>query len=711
MSSFPSDKKQIQQHALHIPEVLEAIFACSNKHHIHHFSLVCRQWYRVTRRFSSTVLIWQDTMDLKEQMSRLNHLHRSHILDCTADLYGAFKSDMDRSSTLQAEKHRLAAWEFLRAKIVEQSRVVRHTTTTILSALHGIGNKGEGPAPGSILLDSIPLQELVIRGNITLESSIVPVLRELSTLRSLKLVKINLTKVDLQLILDSFPELVELEMAPVTINYAPLLEASRDFVEATASLVDREETTTIATTTSLDSVAPRQFPLQRFRIQHFAFYQDVLESYLRAMPDLTDLRLIDLLRYTPRPHYPYGQPLQLRPYDRLQILDAIASSCPNLRCFQLSFDFGDYSRHLSDNTEGHTLDLNELATRLPSSIENWAFSERDMSDPPILQLHHACFDRLTTLEVTKQRQEYVPTDKFHKMLCTNESLATLRHLKILGFVYDLKYLKMDMPLVLDRTYGANHPLLTLANGDVDVAATAIASTLPAVYPDPERETVHPYWKCRNLLTLHIHLGKDDPINSHYETPASELHTRRPLSYIAKLCPNLQELRIQKHTLAMGPLGGLCQLTELEDLEQLVLDLTHVAPVAEKDLAWMRQTFATSKSASGGSGGGSWKIHIPWRFSSSGSAEKVAAHQSLDDRTRRRRGEHEPLSVKEAHAVGEVHEVKRVLKKLELGEVCWPHLESFKVQIHWTHAANMKEEQLQKRLPHVLCRVRANVLGR
>lgn len=423
------------------------------------------------------------------------------------------------------------------------------------------------------------------------------------------------------------------------------------------------------------------------------------------MPDLTDLRLIDLLRYTPRLYYPYGQPLHLRPYDRLQLLDAIASSCPNLRCFQLSFDYGNNSRHLSNNTEGHTLDLNELATHLPSSIENWAFSESDMHDLSILQLHHACFDRLTTLEVTKQRQEYVPTHKFHKMLCTNESLATLRHLKILGFVYDLKYLKMDMPIVLDPTYGANHSLPTVANGDVDVAATAIASTFPAVYPDAERETVQPYWQCRNLLTLHIHLGKDNPTNPHYTIPASELHTRRPLSYIAKLCPNLQELRIQKHTLAMGPLGGLCQLTELEDLEQLVLDLTHAAPVAEKDLAWMRQTFETSKIAAGGS----WKL--PWRFSNSGSAEKAVAPQSLHDRTRRRRGEHEPLSVKEAYAVGEVHEVKRVLKKLELGEMCWPHLESFKVQIHWTHAANMKVEQLQKRLPHVLCRVGANVLGR
>lgn len=656
-------------------------------------------------------------MDLNEQMSRLNHLHRSHILDCTADLYGAFQTEANLSSTLQTEKHRLTAWEFLRTKIVEQSRVVRHTNTDLLIALHGMGNKGQEPTLGSIFLDSIPLHELVIRGNITLESSIIPVLRQLSTLRSLKLVKINLTKVGLQLILNSFPELVELEMAPVSINYAPVLEDPRGFVEASTSLGDREETTTTTTktTASLDGVAPQRFPLQKFRIQHFAFYQDVLESYLRAMPDLTDLRLIDLLRYTPGVHYSHGQPLPLRPYDRVQLLDAIASSCPNLLCFQLSFDYG---QHLPENTEDHILDLNELATHLPSSVENWAFSERDMREPMILQLHYASFDHLTTLEVTKHHQEYVPTDKFHKMLCTNESLATLRHLKILGFMYDLEYLKMGMPLVLDRTYGANHPLPTVANGDVDVAETGIAITLPAVYPNAARETAQPYWMCRNLLTLHIHLGRDDPINSYSAARDPELHTRRALSYIAKLCPNLQELRIQKYTLSMAPLGGLCQLTELEDLEQLVLDLTHVAPVAEKDLVWMRQTFAASKTASGGSGesggsgGGSWIF--PWRFSGSGSANKAAApqsHQSHHDRTRRRRGEHKPLSIKEAYAVGEVHEVKRVLKKLELGEMCWPHLESFRVQIFWTHAANMKVEQLQNRLPHVLCRVGANVLDR
>ncbi|KAG0016818.1 hypothetical protein BGZ81_011030, partial [Podila clonocystis] len=627
-----------------------------------------------------------DTMDLHEQMSRLNHLHRTHILDCTADFYGTFKTDTTLSSTLNAEKHRLAAWEFLRAKIVEQSRVVRHTTTTILSALHGMGNKSQQPAPGSILLDSIPLHELVIRGNISLENSIVPVFRELSTLRSLKLVKTNLVKVDLQLILDSFPELLELEMGSLTINHAPWLESPRGFGDETS-----------------ENCVSQRFPLQRFRIQNFAFSQTILEAYLRVMPDLIDLRLIDVLRYSPNTYHHSSRPTSLSPYNRNQLLDTIASSCPNLRGFQLSFDSGEYSRYWPNGPESqqqHALDMHELSARLPSSIQHWGFAGREMRDQSILQLHQPCFDRLTTLEVTRQRIDSVNCEKFHRMLCTNENLATLRHLKILGFTYNVMYLKMDMPIVLDRTYGANHPLPTTATGEVDMASTSIAST-PVVYPDPSRDTVQPYWQCRNLLTLHIHLSKD------VTTPAPELYTRRPLAYIVKLCPNLQELRVQKETLVMTPMGGLCHLTELEDLERLALDIMHIAPVADKDLAWMRQTYASRTGASSG-----WKI--PWGLGRPMEVtENEACVELREDRAhRRRRGEHEPLSVKEAYAVGETHEVKRVLKKLEQGQdPCWPHLESFKVQVHWTHAANMQVEQLQRRLPHVLCRVGANVLDR
>ncbi|KAG0090736.1 hypothetical protein BGZ93_001506 [Podila epicladia] len=628
-------------------------------------------------------------MDLNEQMSRLNHLHRTHILDCTADFYGSIKTT-GVSSIRHADERRLAAWEFLRAKIVEQSRVVRDTTTTILSNLHGMGNKSRQPAPGSILLDSIPLHEMVIRGNITLENSILPVFRELSTLRSLKLVKINLVKVDLWLILDSFPELLELEMESVAINYAPYLESPRD--------VDEEMTKN-------DGVSQR-FPLQRFRIQNFAFYQNVLETYLRMMPDLIDLRLVDLLRYTPNTHYyRYRPPPPLRPYNRNQLLDAIASSCPNLRRFQLSFDQTNYlPLNDTENQRQHTLDMHELSTRLPSSIQDWGFSERDMRDAPLLQLHHACFDRLTTLEVTRQAPDFMSCEKFHRMLCTNESLATLRHLKILGFVYNDMYLKMQMPIILDQTYGANHPFHITATGEVDMTATSIAST-PAVYPDPSRDIVQPYWKCRNLLTLHIHLSEDGTV------PAPELLTRRPLAYIVKLCPNLQELRIKRDTLAMTPMGGLCHLTQLEDLERLVLDIPHMAPVVDKNLAWMRQTYYAPAWIEAASG--SWKI--PWglgRPSKTIEGEAVESWRWRDKAYRRRRGEHAPLSVKEAYAVGETGEVKQVLKKLEQRQdPCWPHLESFKVQIHWTHASNMQVEQLQRRLPHVLCRVGANVLDR
>ncbi|KAG0349455.1 hypothetical protein BG004_005806 [Podila humilis] len=646
MSFLSSRRQHGRQHALEIPEVLEVIFSYSCRAHLLSFSLVCA------------------------------------------------------SNPLSAEKQRLAAWDILRAKVVEQSRVVRHTTVAIVSQLHGMGHKNLIPSPGSIFLDSIPLEELILRGNVSLDDSVLPILPELSTLRSLKLLRISLTTVGLQQILESLPGLLELEMEPVSLTHKTSLGDPKGYMVPLAPL--------------------QTFELRKFRLKHFMFQESVIVAYLSAMPKLVELFLVEQKRVHPQTNYQYGIAEHVAPYDRKNFVKAVARSCPDLQSFHLSFDFSQFPYRNNTNEGNNQMDVQTLARHLPRSIHTWSFGVGDMGNPLIHELGQRYFDRLTTLEVTASRHEYyVSGDAFHSMLCTSESIGTLRHLKILGIPLYAKLLKLTPQITLEPTATTSTAGATGTSANVD----AIEGSR-GIYPNPEYESMKPYWQCRNLLTLHINIGGER------SQQHSELDTRRPISYIVKVCPNIQDLRIQKENIVFQEMGGVCQLTELEDLERLAFDITHVNQVAEADLGWARQTFDLSgiDALGGDLKTRNWK----WLWgggapSSDESATDAAVEKSTESRSgrdvgfahcqartrRRRNGDHDPLTLEEAYAVGEKHEVKRVLQKLrqglKLNEPCWPQLESLKIQIYWTHASNIKVEHFQKRLPHVLCRVGTNAL--
>ncbi|KAF9429804.1 hypothetical protein BGZ94_009420 [Podila epigama] len=666
-----------QQRALLIPEILERIFASSNRHHLHALSLVCRQWYRITRRFRQTVLIWYDTLDVENQVQRLNHLHRTHILDCTADIYGDFATDFE--CTTSTYKLRAEAWKVLRAKIVEQQHIVRHNAERVAGALLGRDVElHKRDMNQSILLDMIPLKELILRGTITLANSILPILPELSSLKTLRLVRISLDQVNLRQILDACPCLLHLEMEPVTAVLTPMLIADP----------------TLELDTSEQSL-PR-FRLQRLHLTYFVFDQQVLESFLRTMPNLTDLRLI-MYRNNPRTDRHNGTNAQLPHYDRTQFLQNLAQSCSNLSAFQLTFACGyDGKFHsVQDPVLLSHENLQEAVQHLPL-VEHWSFSGLGFKTSTLNPLQSPIFTRLTTLEITLNPQSSAASVNFHAILCLNDDMANLLHLKILGITYNSELLRTDMPI----------------SGE-------------------SQDVLKPYWRCRNLRTLHIHLVD----GQHYSK--EDLNTRRPIAYIVKVCPHLRDLWIKKDSIDFTLTGGLCQLTELEDLERLALDVRELEPVSDKALRWIRQTFSvapsridkvgntwqwiqksawamvTGRSSDGGrtgSGGTAGAAEKSLKTGTESHYNDLKHHSNAHGSSPRHRpSTPEPLTVKEAKEVGGAGEVIRILMKLDGGGVCWSNLESFKVQIHWTFVYNLEQERLQKRLPHVLCRVGTKVL--
>jgi hypothetical protein len=68
--------------------------------------------------------------------------------------------------------------------------------------------------------------------------------------------------------------------------------------------------------------------------------------------------------------------------------------------------------------------------------------------------------------------------------------------------------------------------------------------------------------------------------------ATEENSRIMFGYLAKVCPDLQELSIRRRQLNLNLTGGLCLLTRLRKLERLMIWTDTWTKLSKKDLEWM-----------------------------------------------------------------------------------------------------------------------------
>ncbi|KAF9312248.1 hypothetical protein BG006_004413, partial [Podila minutissima] len=90
------------------------------------------------------------------------------------------------------------------------------------------------------------------------------------------------------------------------------------------------------------------------------------------------------------------------------------------------------------------------------------------------------------------------------------------------------------------------------------------------------------WACRNLKTLHVKCSDDRPLENRWIVSSvdhkdmTHTQTRVIFGYLAKVCPNLEELHVVLSPADLGLQSGLCLLSRLKRLERLEIAMS--API-------------------------------------------------------------------------------------------------------------------------------------
>ncbi|KAF9912268.1 hypothetical protein EC991_000159 [Linnemannia zychae] len=292
--------------------------------------------------------------------------------------------------------------------------------------------------------------------------------------------------------------------------------------------------------------------------------QSTLESIIDRCPQLVTLKLVGL-----------GQASsQAEPFDRSRLFAFVSSACPFMSWFHLSFEGHCMSREESiayTETFGPQI-KDESITGMKKRIQQKPESQRVMSiisDDIGPETHLQLFrtqvvhvNTITTLEILLGNglslSRYV-SHTLHDVLCSS---PWLQHLIAPMIPYYAEYMDLEGPV--DPISGSYHP----------------RQCRPGKQPMDLFRTRKRIWACRGLKTLRIHV---EAMNGDY---ATEENSRIMFGYLAKVCPDLQELSIRRRQLNLNLAGGLCLLTRLRKLERLMIWTNSRTKLSKKDLEWM-----------------------------------------------------------------------------------------------------------------------------
>ncbi|KAF9934284.1 hypothetical protein FBU30_002702 [Linnemannia zychae] len=331
--------------------------------------------------------------------------------------------------------------------------------------------------------------------------------------------------------------------------------------------------------------------LEDLKIKHMHIDQEVLEAIITRSPHLRAIRLIELIGE--RSLSAEGLP------HRKNFIQLCADSCPRLEIFHLSasravLTKGEWigitvkgnnlSRKNSGikSTSGVALESTRLQNQLVPQV--WqaynnnnrlryalSLSAQDIHSGTSMLLQ-PIVNSLTRLEILSTTEPLYQTPAtalshyLHEYLCSS---PLLMHLVAPGVLYRSEYLELRGDIGEDGLYQPKHWDSTTSHPPVGVERT-------------EKRV----WACRRLQTLHIFFGSTP------QEEASAATSRTLFGYIARVCPDLQELVIRKTALHIELDGGMCLLTRLHKLQRLtVASLMHATKFGLQDIEWMAKTNA------------------------------------------------------------------------------------------------------------------------
>ncbi|KAF9351661.1 hypothetical protein BGX26_010374 [Mortierella sp. AD094] len=288
-------------------------------------------------------------------------------------------------------------------------------------------------------------------------------------------------------------------------------------------------------------VLPSELPLRSLTLESMGVEREAILRLLASCPDLEELQLISLIgpKRFANTNTDIGPPRdELILLFRDSFLRQVTCHCSDLKKIHFSI-FQTESWKASNLT-------------LFPKVTHWSFLWRDVNQEILRSL--TSFEiMLTTLEivgVAMHNNGFAP--HLHRFMCENPQL-----LHLIAPDVGIETLWFDLEGILD-TSGSLH---TKSNGYWH--SSLVGKTI-----EPFHRKI---WSCRNLRTLHSTFSFG---SRGCNSPES---ARIMFGYIAKVCPQLQDLSINCRMRDLSLDSGFCLLSKLHDLRKVRIstDIRHL----------------------------------------------------------------------------------------------------------------------------------------
>ncbi|KAG0278046.1 hypothetical protein BGZ95_004808, partial [Linnemannia exigua] len=514
-------------HALDITEILQHIFSYLDEFTVSRtVILVCRNWFLINRSRSTREVVLGSFMSTSKFDRILTRVSGAARLS----LY-VFP---DTTPATQ-EQHRRKLVMVLQRN---HARQIKHQKRN--RKLDALTQWTDGATLGRLLDRS--LEELNLIGYVQPELTLPPILPYLSSILRLHLHISGGAVIKLADIVQACPLLQELYVGIGEVSWSDLaVELPRPWLPSENG-----------------SEQGSPLPLRSLVLEDVCFPQATLESFLAVTPQLTVLKLINLVS----DNLPYEE---LPEWEHLEYnWPKLSKRLKDLRLALQAFHFSVSDRPMTDD------EFKEMLQVCHGSSE-WTIPSADVTLAMLTNVKGSQ-NVLTSLELYgTDRPTAALQQTLHDYLCSSPHLL---HLKAPRVVFLVEYLDVY-----------RRGKFRYTKQDPPARFTQIATS------GHIRAGV---WACRKLLTLHMEFcSQEQPLLS------SAVTTRILFGYIARVLPRLRDIFIDtaqcrlrgdmafQVMLNMQLEGGLCLLANLKDLERLRIG-SYERPLqcSMSDLNWM-----------------------------------------------------------------------------------------------------------------------------
>ncbi|KAG0339062.1 hypothetical protein BG000_002911 [Podila horticola] len=612
---------------LSLPEILEAVLSYLDQETLRRCArLVSRQWFLVSSRFYAHVLVWDDNQNSHEDLAQILAM-------------------VPRAGNLRWSTYRNQKSFVLKDR--EWARLV------------AVVKKMDQHRKDQDLLLIVPLRELELTGALDVDDRIPLILPYMTSLRKLSLHLPESCRVNtsIEAILNGCATLAKLH-----------IQGGHNPIHIFNSHPDGSSTWTLRSLT----------------LRNVGFPQLDLESLLKRLPRLRELRIIDIFLASPptspRPYGP-GDFISKREatyFNRNQFMDHVRSLGLGLTAFHLSTN--DMYGTLSESS------FQQLFKELAPTMTTFSLSTGDMTMPLIASLEMTnTRNVITTLELVRMAYNPELSNVLCQFLC---NAPFLLHLKASRVMYYTQLMDLN---------GCDGP-----DG-----------------PESAEERLKPrIWACRGLQTLHLGFSK----RRGYGTKM-DIQSRIVFGYISRVCPRLRDVEIYVVRGTLAQEGGLCLLTRITGLERLLVEVEGYSEVGgEHDLDWVARSQLSNEPVP------FWKrmkhrrhsmsvysamtiatavgtspipsLRQAKLVSSSENLRKLDRMSSTGSNPQESTPITDPQRIEGLELVGLPEDLQGVLRGLNdagFGH-CWPELESIRIKCQHPDQAVMMSKRLQRLRP-------------